>query len=91
MNDDQGNVRLAIIVLGVLALTCLIGGIVIVLNDKSLPDALIAIGASAATAITLVITRPVGGVQSVEVVNRDAEPVPVDPVPAKRAAKAAKR
>lgn len=77
--NDNGNIRLAIVVLGILALTCLVGGVVVVLSDRSLPDAFIAIGASAATAITLVISRPMGGTQDVRVID---EPLQVTETPA---------
>lgn len=79
MSTDAGNVRLAIIFLGLLAVVCLGGGIYLVHDDKSLPDALIAIGSSAATAITLVVTRPIGGAQDVRVID---EPLQVTETPA---------
>lgn len=86
-SSDTGNARIAIVILGLVALTCLVGGIVLSLDDKALPDAFIAIGSSAATAVGFVITRPIGGTQQVEVVNATADPVPVEPQAVKAATK----
>lgn len=73
---DNVSIRIALVILGLVTLSCVIGGLVAVLNDKSLPDALIGIGSSSATAVGLLITRPMGGTQDVRVVD---EPIEVQP------------
>lgn len=79
MSSDAMTIRIALILLGLITLTCLIAGTVTVLNDKSLPDALIGIGSSSATALGLIISRPMGGTQNVRVVD---EPIAVTETPA---------
>lgn len=90
-SNSQGTVRLVIAVLGLLALSVVIGGIVLALDDKGLPGELIAIGSAAAGAVGGILSKTgdTSEPQAVEVVNVSADPVPVDPVPAKRAAKKA--
>lgn len=87
--NDQSTVRLVIAVLGALALAVVIGGIVLAFDDKSMPEALIAMGAGGAGAIAGILSRTSNPEipQPVEVVNVVGDPVPVDPVPAKAAAK----
>lgn len=92
-SNTQGTVRMVIGVLGLLALAVVVGGIILALDDKSLPGELIAIGSAAAGAVGGILSKTgdTSEPQAVEVVNIDAEPVPVDPVPAKRSAKATKK
>lgn len=80
-------------VLGLLALAVVVGGIVLALDDKSLPGELIAIGSAAAGAVGGILSKTgdTSEPQAVEVVNVAGDPVPVDPVPAKRAKKAVKK
>lgn len=47
-----------VIILGLLALSVVLGGIILTMNDKSIPDALIAIGAGAATNVVAVMYDP---------------------------------
>jgi drug/metabolite transporter (DMT)-like permease len=75
--NDQSTVRIVIAVLGSLALAVVVGGIVLALNDKSLPGELIAIGSAAAGAVGGILSKTSTGPQEVQVVNRDADPVPV--------------
>jgi hypothetical protein len=75
VNTDRTVLLAVVVFLGLVTLTCVIVGAVVVLNDKNLPDALIAIGSSAGTALGLIATRPLGGTQDVNVVN---QPVAVD-------------
>lgn len=75
--NDQSTVRIVIAVLGSLALAVVIGGIVLALNDKSLPGELIAIGSAAAGAVGGILSKTSTGPQEVQVVNREADPVPV--------------
>ena len=91
--NSQSTVRLVIAVLGLLALAVVVGGIVLALDDKTLPGELIAIGSAAAGAVGGILSKTGDAAepQAVEIVNVPADPVPVDPVPAKRAAKAAKK
>lgn len=87
--NSQSTVRMVIGVLGLLALSVVIGGIILALADKSLPGELIAIGSAAAGAVGGILSKTGDPEQAqpVNVVNVDADPVPVDPAPAKRAAK----
>jgi hypothetical protein len=91
--NSQSTVRLVIAVLGLLALSVVIGGIILALDDKTLPGELIAIGSAAAGAVGGILSKTgdTSEPQAVEVVNPLGDPVPVDPVPAKRAAKATKK
>lgn len=83
--NDQSTVRLVIGVLGALALAVVIGGIYLVSNDKSIPDALIAMGsASAASVGTMLARTGTNEPQPVEVVNVTADPVPVEPARRRR-------
>lgn len=86
--NSQSTVRLVIAVLGLLALAVVVGGIVLALDDKSLPGELIAIGSAAAGAVGSILakTGDTSEPQAVTVTNPTGDPVPVDPVPAKRAA-----
>ena len=71
-----------VLVLGVVAVATVIGGLVLAMNDKSLPEAVIAIGSGAVGAIGGLLARsPLDGPQDVNVVNRAADPVPVDANP----------
>lgn len=89
---DQKTVRLALGLLGMIALVTVAGGIYLVGQDRTMPDALIAIASSSVTAVALLLNRVNGeGPLPVTVENVDAEPVPVDPVPAKAARKAVKK
>lgn len=54
MNNDR-NVTIALIALALVALTVVIGGVALALNDKALPGELIAIGSGAAGAIAGVV------------------------------------
>lgn len=89
MNDSQGTVRMVIAVLGLLALSVVVGGIILALSDKALPGELIAIGSAAAGAVGGILSKTgdTAEPQAVEIVNVPADPVPVDPVPVKKAAK----
>lgn len=91
--NSQGTVRLVIAVLGLLALAVVVGGIVLAISDRSLPGELIAIGAAAAGSVAGILSKTgdTDQPQAVNVVNVEGDPVPVDPVPAKRAAKATKK
>lgn len=91
--NTQSTVRMVIGVLGLLALAVVIGGIVLALDDKSLPGELIAIGSAAAGAVGGILSKTgdTSEPQAVEVVNVVGDPVPVDPVPAKAARKTAKK
>lgn len=84
--NDQATVRLVILVLGALALAVVIGGIVLALDDKSLPGELIAIGAAAAGAIGGILSKT-GAADPTPVVGPEGGPVPVAETPV--AAKAA--
>lgn len=55
---DTLTMRLAIAVLGLIAVATVVGGLVLANNDKTLPGELIAIGAGAAGAVAGLITRP---------------------------------
>lgn len=76
--NDQSTVRIVIGVLGSLALAVVVGGIVLALNDKSLPGELIAIGSAAAGAVGGILSKTgTSEAQPVNVVNRSSDPVPV--------------
>lgn len=92
MEGTQGTVRMVIGVLGLLALSVVVGGIVLAMSDKSLPGELIAIGSAAAGAVGGILSKTGDPQepQQVQVVNADADPVPVDPDPPKPRARARK-
>lgn len=75
MTNDQITMRIVVVGMILVALACIVMGGVLILSDKSFPDSMIALGASAVTALGLVITRPMGGTQDVRVVD---EPVEVE-------------
>lgn len=89
MSADQKTVRLVISVLGVLALAVVVGAIVLSYQEKTIPDALIALGSVSVGAVAGILSKTSGSEtpQAVEVVNRDADPVPVDPQPVKKPAR----
>jgi hypothetical protein len=76
--NDQSTVRIVILVLAALALSVVIGGIVLALNDKSLPGELIAIGSAAAGAVGGILSKTSSGPQEVQVMNARDEAVPVN-------------
>lgn len=73
--NNQRTVLLVISVLGVLALAVVIGGIVLALDDKSLPGELIAIGSAAAGAVGGILSRTSNDTQQVS--GPGGGPVPV--------------
>lgn len=79
--NDQSTVRLVIGVLGVLALTVVIGGIVLVMDEKSMPDALIAMGSVSVGAVAGILARTSGD-SPVPVTLQD-EPIETIAAPAK--------
>lgn len=84
MNSDRTTVRIVVTVLGVIAVAVVLGGIWLADNDKSLTDAVIAMGAGALGGLStfLVSTRTSGDPpQEVTVTNTPADPVPVDNTP----------
>lgn len=76
---DRLIVLVVLIALAVLSVGTLLGGIVLALNDKSLPGELIAIGSSSAGAIAGILGRT--GASEVQVMNRSTDPVPVAAMP----------
>jgi hypothetical protein len=72
--SKSSTVNLVIAVLGLLALSVVVGGIVLALDDKSLPGELIAIGSAAAGSIGGILAKT--GTTDVEVVNDLSRPVP---------------
>lgn len=89
--NDAPTVRIVIGVLGLLALLVVAGGIVLALNDKSLPGELIAIGSAAAGTVGGILAKSETGPQEVQVMNEVEDPIPVDPDPPARARAAAKK
>lgn len=77
---DRLTVRMIVAVLGFIAVTIVVGGIWLANEDKSLTDALIAIGAGAVGSLSsfLVSTRG-GSSEPVTVTNPPTAPVPVEP------------
>jgi hypothetical protein len=73
--NNQRTVLLVIAVLGALALAVVVGGIVLALEDKSLPGELIAIGSAAAGAVGGILSKTGGETQ--QVVGPGGGPVPV--------------
>jgi hypothetical protein len=74
--NSQSTVRLVIAVLGLLALAVVCGGILLALDDKSLPGELIAIGSAAAGAVGGILSRT--GNETQQVVGPGGGPVPVE-------------
>lgn len=75
---EHRTVQAVIGVLGLLALSVVIGGIYLAAVDRSLPGELIAIGSAAAGAVGGILSKTSSGTQEVEVVNAQRDPVPVD-------------
>lgn len=82
---DQKTVRLVIAILGLLALAVVVGGVILAVTDRSIPDALIAIGAGAAASVGSILAKTSGtsDPQPVNIVNVPSDPVPTTDVPAK--------
>lgn len=74
--NSQSTVRLVIGVLGLLALSVVVGGFALAMTDRSIPESLIAIGSAAAGAVAGILSRT--GDTDVRVVNDEADPVPVE-------------
>lgn len=77
--NDQSTVRLVIGVLGLLAFTVVAGGIVLAITDRSIPEALIAMGAAAAGAVGSILART-GSSEPTPVVGAHGGPVVVEEV-----------
>ena len=89
--NDQKTVRLVIGILGLVGCVVVVGGIVLAMSDRGIPDALIAIGAGAISAVGSILARTGGdGPTPVTVTNVASDPVPVADVP-KPAARTRKR
>lgn len=73
--SDKTTVNLVIGVLGLLALSVVVGGIVLAMADKALPGELIAMGSAAAGAIGGILSK--GGSAGVTIENDEDDPVPV--------------
>ena len=73
--NDQSTVRLVIGVLGLLALSTVIGGIYLTATGHELPGELIAIGSAAAGAIGGILSRT--GSETQQVTGPGGGPVPV--------------
>lgn len=78
--SDQKTVRLVILTLGVVALAAMVGGIVLAMDNKSLPGELIALGSVAVGGIASILAKTGSPqeVQQVSVVNSPVDPVPVE-------------
>jgi hypothetical protein len=87
--NDQKTVRLVIIMLGLVGLCVVIGGIVLAIDGKTVPDALIAIGAGAVASVGSILAHTsTNEPQPVVVANLPVDPVPVAEQPAKPSRKA---
>lgn len=75
------NISLVIIFLGLTTLAIVVGAIVLALDEKSIPDALIGLGGTSLGALGAMLSKTSTGPQAVQVVNRAADPVPVDQFP----------
>lgn len=53
---DSSGRKIALIILGLIALAVVVGGLFLTGDDKTLPDALLALGAAAVGAIAGIIT-----------------------------------
>ena len=76
--NSPSTVRTVIAVLGLLALSVVVGGIALAWVDKSLPGELIAIGSAAAGAVAGILSKTGTDPQPVRVMNEPADPVPVE-------------
>ena len=72
------TVRLVIGVLGLVAVLVVIGGIVLTLDDKALPESLIAIGSLAVGAVAGILSKTN---DDVHIANTAIDPVPVTDQP----------
>lgn len=75
------NISLVIIFLGLTTLTITVGAIVLALDGKTIPDAIIGLGGTSLGALGAMLSRTSASPQEVQVVNRAADPVPVDSLP----------
>lgn len=74
--SNQKTVQIVVGVLGLVAILVVLGGIVLALDDKQLPESLIAIGSLSVGAVAGILSKT--GDTDVRVVNDPAEPVPVE-------------
>lgn len=73
---NQTTTTLVIGVLGLVAVIAMIGGIVLTLDDKTLPESIIAMGSLAVGAIAGILAKS-GDTDDVRITNTPADPVPV--------------
>lgn len=79
MGNDQSTVRLVIAGLFLLAICTVVGGIVLAMTDRSIPEAIIAIGSAAAGAMGSLLSRTGSNEPAdVRVVNQPRDAVPVE-------------
>jgi hypothetical protein len=57
---DTLTTRLVVIMLGSIALVTVVGGIILALNDRTLPDSLVAIGSGATGAVAALLAQARG-------------------------------
>lgn len=87
MNDERTTIN---IVVGLLGLVVLFGmgiGGYLAIDDKNVPDFIIATTSGAIGAIASLLSKTSSGPTPVQVVNEPAEAVPVADVPVKKAKK----
>lgn len=70
------NISLVIIFLGLTTLAIVVGAILLALDEKSIPDALIGLGGTSLGALGAMLSKTSAGPQAVQVVNQPADPVP---------------
>lgn len=96
--NDQKTVRLVIIMLGLVGLSVVLGGIVLAIDTKTIPDALIAMGAGAVASVGSILAhtgsssepQAVVGVQGGPVETTLVEPDPIPSRPVRKPRKAAR-
>jgi hypothetical protein len=82
MSTDRMTVRIVVTVLGAIAFVVVAGGIYLADHDKSLTDAVIAMGSAALGGLSTFLVSSstrTDAPQPVNVVNPPDEPVPVEP------------
>lgn len=81
--SDKFTIRAVVVILGIVSIIVVVGGILLTLDGKTIPDAIIAIGSAAIGSVSTLLARTstTDDPQPVAVVNPPENPVPVDAEP----------
>lgn len=76
MNAELFNVRIVIILLGLIATVSLTFAGLLALDEKAIPDILVATVSGSLAALGALLSKTSTGPQEVQVMNQPADPVP---------------